>query len=88
MAFVSHSKIALWTYGDCDLSEKMYFVPQSWLCKIVKQLGYKDTEDFQSSYIWDDSKEILSMAESDGVVLEKCEIIHFNNKTAPCKKML
>lgn len=86
MTFVSHSKIALWTYGDCDSSEKMFFVPKDWLYKTVKQLGYKDIEDFQSSYIWDDSKEILTMAESEGVVLEKCEIIHFN-KTTSCKKM-
>lgn len=80
MVSVPHSKIPIWTYGDSDSSEKMYFVPNDWLFKIVKQLGYKDIQDFQSSYTWDESKEIHSKAEFEGVVLEECDITRFNKQ--------
>lgn len=81
----SSARIPVWTYGVSDGTTstfgKIYVVPEDWLHRIVKQFGYTDIPDFQSAYTWDESKEILSIAEREGVVFEECDLSLCNKAT-------
>ncbi|MCY8497783.1 hypothetical protein P8917_10040 [Bacillus atrophaeus] len=78
-------RVQVWTYGVADGLEsnssygKIFLVPEDWLEKVVKQFGYEDISDFQSAYIWDESKDILSIAERDGVVFEEHDLSLYEN---------
>ncbi|MEC0434405.1 hypothetical protein P8832_09555 [Bacillus subtilis] len=78
--FIDYSaRVQIWTYGVLDGEHdtsygRIFVVPESWLEKVLKKFDYEDISDFQTAYIWDESLEILSIAEREGVVIEECDL--------------
>lgn len=72
-----NDSILLWTHGPYDdVAEDgeqgiCFKVKKSWLAHMLPQYGYTDLLDFLRNYSWDETEEILFMAEGENEVLYK-----------------
>ena len=58
------------TDGKFDSFGSAWFkVPQNWLESKVTKIGFSSLNDFNSTYVYDDSEGLLEMAIDEGVLL-------------------
>lgn len=55
--------------GFDNFGSSYLLVPREWALNVVIEQGFKDLEDFFSSYTYDDTMDLIDLAIQDGVLL-------------------